>query len=86
MRRYPVVMLMLIALSMASMAGPPAPSSPAQRLDGAASASFTATATIRRGIGVGRDMAPPPWAHSRRKVDMPDATGRPHPVIITDFE
>ena len=82
-QRYGPVMLMWIALSMTSA---PEQASPVVRFDTAALASFTATATIRRGAGVGRDHGPPPWAHHQRRASVEDAAGQSHPAIITDFE
>ncbi len=81
--RYPGVMLMLLALSMAAA---PASASPAQRFDTAAMASFTASVTIRRGAGVGHDKPPPPTAHEARMTTVEDTAGQPHPALVYDFE
>ena len=77
------MMFVLLALS-AATATPP--SSPAVRFEAGQTSTFTATVTIRRAVGVGRDMAPPPWAHAARKATVDDAAGQPHPALIYDFE
>jgi hypothetical protein len=76
-------MLMLLALSMAAA---PAASSPIERGDPATSMQFTATATIRRGAGVGPKLAAPALAQAARRTTVTDAAGQPHLAVIYDFE
>ena len=76
-------MLMLVALSMTAA---PTSSSPIERFAAPVMASFTATATIRRGAGVGDAFAPPALAHPARATTVADAAGQPHPALVYDFE